>query len=117
VSKLGAFTINRVSRGVPVPYPTLCKGRFAAQDVVGHIFEDPASLDATALIPALAEAGVAALKIEGRQRSRSYTEAVVRGMRAVIDAHARGVPAPAASLTALSEGTSTTRGAYQKTWR
>ena len=30
--------------------------------------------------PQLAEAGVTALKIEGRQRSRSYTEAVVRGI-------------------------------------
>jgi putative protease len=117
VSKLGAFTINRVPRGVPMPYPTLCKGRFAANGVAGHIFEDPASLDATALIPALAEAGVTALKIEGRQRSRSYTEAVVRGLRAAVDAHARGGPLPAGALAALSEGTSTTRGAYQKTWR
>ena len=56
------------------------------------MFEDPSSLDAAALIPQLAEAGVAALKIEGRQRSRAYTEAVVRSFRKAVDAHAAGRP-------------------------
>ena len=73
-----------------MPYPTLCKGRFRAGEVTAHIFEDPASLDASELIPQLADAGVTALKIEGRQRSRSYTDAVVRAFRAAVDAHARG---------------------------
>jgi putative protease len=117
VSRLGDFTINRVPRSMPMPYPTLCKGRFAANGYTGHIFEDPASLDASVLIPALAEAGVTALKIEGRQRSRSYTEAVVRAMRGMVDAHARGAAISGGSLAALSEGSSTTHGAYQKTWR
>ena len=117
VSRLGDFTINRAASGTPMPYPTLCKGRFVAGGVTGHIFEDPASLDASALIPALTAAGVTAFKIEGRQRSRSYTKAVVRAFRAAVDAHARGAPIPAGALAALSEGTSTTRGAYQKTWR
>lgn len=117
VSRLGEFTINRVPRGIAMPYPTLCKGRFSAHGTTGHIFDDPASLDASVLIPALAEAGVTALKIEGRQRSRSYTEAVVRAMRGMVDAHARGAPVTGGTLAALSEGSSTTRGAYQKTWR
>ena len=56
-------------------------------------------------------------KIEGRQRSRSYTEAVVKAFRAALDAHGRGAAIPAGALAALSEGSSTTRGAYQKTWR
>lgn len=117
VSKLGAFTINRVPSTEPVPYPTLCKGRFRAGDVTGHIFEDPASLDASTLIPALAEAGVTALKIEGRQRSRNYTDKVVRTFRAATEAHARGEPIPVSALAALTEGQSSTSGAYQKTWR
>lgn len=117
VSRLGPFTINRMPRGEPMPYPTLCKGRFRAGGAMGHLFEDPVSLDASALIPALAEAGVTALKIEGRQRSRSYTDAVVRAFRNAVDAQARGAAIPAQALQALSEGQSTTRGAYQKVWR
>ena len=117
VSRLGEFTINRAPRGTPMPYPTLCKGRFRAGGVTGHIFEDPVSLDASELIPQLAAAGVTAFKIEGRQRSRSYTDAVVRAFSAALDAQARGAAIPVGMLAALSEGGSTTRGAYQKTWR
>jgi O2-independent ubiquinone biosynthesis protein UbiU len=117
VSRLGDFTINRAPRGTPMPYPTLCKGRFCVGGVTGHVFEDPSSLDASELIPQLAEAGVTAFKIEGRQRSRSYIDAVVRAFSAAVDAQARGAPIAASTLGALSEGGSTTRGAYQKTWR
>ncbi|SMF21673.1 putative protease [Tistlia consotensis] len=117
VARLGDFTIDRVPRGAPAPYPTLCKGAFAAGGYRGHVFEDPASLDAATLIPQLADAGVAALKIEGRQRSRAYIEAVVGSFRRAIDAHAAGRPLPAGDLRRLSEGQSATTGAYRKTWR
>ena len=117
VSRLGDFTINRAPKGMPMPYPTLCKGRFRVGGVSGHIFEDPSSLDASQLIPQLAAAGATAFKIEGRQRSRSYTDAVVRAFRTALDALARGAPIPANVLSTVSEGGSTTRGAYQKTWR
>jgi putative protease len=117
ISRLGDFTINRAPRGTPMPYPTLCKGRFRAGAVTGHIFEDPSSLDASELIPQLVAANVTAFKIEGRQRSRSYIGAVVRAFSAALDAQARGAAIPAGPLAALSEGGSTTRGAYQKTWR
>lgn len=117
VSRLGPYTVNRMPREAPMPYPTLCKGCFQAGDKIGHLFEDPVSLDASALIPALAQAGVCALKIEGRQRSRSYTDAVVRAFRAAVDAQARGDELPVQALSALSEGQTTTRGAYQKVWR
>lgn len=117
ISRLGDFTINRSPRGTSMPYPTLCKGRFRVGSATGHIFEDPASLDASELIPQLAAAGVTAFKIEGRQRSRSYTDAVVRAFRAALDAQARGAAIPVGMLASLSEGGSTTRGAYQKAWR
>ena len=117
VSRLGGFTIDRVGRGAPAPYPTICKGAFRAGGYSGHVFEDPASLDAASLIPRLAEAGVAALKIEGRQRSRAYTEAVVRNFRRAVDAQAEGPPMPAGELRRLTEGQNSTTGAYRKAWR
>lgn len=117
VSRLGAFTIDRVPRDEPAPYPTLCKGHFIASAYRGHAFEDPVSLDAAALLPQLAEAGVTALKIEGRQRSRSYIRDVVVSFRRAVDAMAHGGPVPAGELRRLSEGQATTAGAYRKTWR
>jgi putative protease len=117
VSRLGGYAIHRVADEEAAPYPTLCKGCFQAGDYKGHVFEDPVSLDAASLIPQLAEAGVTALKIEGRQRSRSYTEAVVRSFRRALDAYAAGRPIPASELRELTEGQKTTSGAYRKTWR
>jgi collagenase-like PrtC family protease len=117
VSRLGGFVIDRVPRSKPNPYPTLCKGRFRSGGVTCNLFEDPASLDASTLIPELAKAGVAALKIEGRQRSRSYVESVVRNFRAALDAQARAQPISAGALSNLTEGQRTTEGAYRKAWR
>lgn len=117
ISRLGEFTINRVGRTAPIAYPTLCKGRFKTAIGCGHIFEDPASLDARQLLPQLSDAGVTALKIEGRQRSRAYTGMVVRAFRAAVDAVARGDPIPGDLLIGLTEGHQVTSGAYLKTWR
>ena len=114
---LGGFTIHRTPPGRPAPYPTLCKGCFASGEQTGHVFEDPASLDATQLIPALARAGVSALKIEGRQRSRAYVAEVVRAFRAAVEAEAAGLPLPGSLLARLTEGQAATTGAYAKTWR
>lgn len=116
-ARLGGFTIHRTPRDAPAPYPTLCKGCFVSRDQRGHIFEDPVSLDATALIPALARAGVSALKIEGRQRSRAYVARVVGDFRAAVEAQAAGRAIPDSALARLSEGQSATTGAYTKTWR
>jgi putative protease len=116
-ARLGAFTINRVRRGEPAAYPTLCKGRFVTAKCTGHIFEDPVSLNAGVLLPALAAAGVTALKIEGRQRGRAYIEAVVKAFRRAVDAIAEGGAVELDCLLALAEGQAATRGAYTKTWR
>jgi collagenase-like PrtC family protease len=69
------------------------------------------------LIPALAAAGVSALKIEGRQRSRSYIESVVREFRMAVDQNASGKKISTRMLAGLTEGQRTTQGAYQKSWR
>jgi O2-independent ubiquinone biosynthesis protein UbiU len=117
ISKLGAFTIDKAGKDEPAPYPTLCKGCFSARGEVSRVFEEPTSLNAAQLIPQLAKVGVTALKIEGRQRSRAYVAAVVRNFRAAVEATAAGRPIPADTLTHLSEGQSSTLGAYKKTWR
>lgn len=117
VARLGGFTIHRASCGQPLPYPTLCKGNFTSGDRTGHLFEDPASLDATRLIPALVRAGVTALKIEGRQRSRAYVAEVVRVFRAAVEACEAGRPLPEGALARLTEGQAATTGAYAKAWR
>ena len=116
-ARLGGYTIHRAQQNEPAPYPTLCKGCFGAGDKTGHLFEDPVSLNAERLIPQLQKAGVRALKIEGRQRSRSYVAQVVRNFRAAVDALEAGKPLPDGMLTGLSEGQAMTTGAYRKTWR
>lgn len=117
LSRLGGFTINKFGRGEPAAYPTLCKGRFRTELGTGYIFEDPVSLDAATLLPGLRNAGVTALKIEGRQRSRAYIENVVRSFREALSALEEGRAIPAGMLQPMSEGQSNTVGAYRKTWR
>ncbi len=116
-ARLGGYLIHRVQQGQPAPYPTLCKGCFSAGEKTGHLFEDPVSLNAEKLIPQLQKAGVTALKIEGRQRSKSYVAQVVRNFRSAVDALEAGQPMPEGMLARLSEGQAMTTGAYKKTWR
>ncbi len=117
VSRLGDFTINKFGKGDAAGYPTLCKGRFSTELATGYIFEDPVSLDAAELLPALRQAGVTGLKIEGRQRGRAYVQGVVRSFRQALDALEAGRPIVSPGLLSLTEGQSTTQGAYRKTWR
>lgn len=116
VSELGEFTINRFPETEAAGYPTICKGRFVVDGGDGYVFEDPASLDALSHLDALRAAGVTALKIEGRQRGRSYVAKVVSEIRKQLDA-----AGPAASsgetLRRMSEGQRTTPGSYDKRWR
>ncbi len=65
----------------------------------------------------LSRAGVTALKIEGRQRGRAYVAQVVSAFRQAVDAAHRGEAAPPADLSAITEGSRETAGAYRKTWR
>jgi putative protease len=66
---------------------------------------------------------VAAIKIEGRQRSPAYVAKVTRVLRAAIDSCLSDpdnfVPDQAwlSELTSLSEGVQTTLGAYQREWQ
>jgi O2-independent ubiquinone biosynthesis protein UbiU len=117
VSFLGSFDMDRVGQRVPAPYPTVCKGRFVSDGFSGHVFEEPASLDASNLIAQFAAAGVTGLKVEGRQRSRAYVNQVIRSLRRAVDNYSAGRPFVELALHNLTEGQSTTQGAYAKKWR
>jgi putative protease len=117
VSRLGGLTINRAGRAQPVAYPTLCKGRFVCGGTASHVFEEPTSLDAAHMLPALKAAGVRALKIEGRQRSRAYAFSVVSAFRRAVDSLDADRPIDASELLMLAEGQRGTSGAYHKPWR
>ncbi|WP_421779257.1 ubiquinone anaerobic biosynthesis protein UbiU [Ferruginivarius sediminum] len=116
-TRLGTFTINRFEPGEAAGYPTLCKGRFRVRDESRYIFEDPVSLDARAVMPDLIASGVAALKIEGRQRGRAYIARVVAEVRAARDAALRGDGMAGDGLAAFSEGAARSTGALKKEWR
>jgi putative protease len=66
-----------------------------------------------AVLGKLKAAGVAALKIEGRQRGRAYVSAAVAAWRGLLD----GKLDPAVALSGLSEGGKTTEGALKRSWR
>lgn len=116
VSRLGEFTINRFAAGEKAGYPTLCKGRFEAGGRQLYVFEEPTSLNAVDMLKDFLDAGVTALKIEGRQRSKAYVKQVVGDFRRAVDALSAGARART-SLEALSEGVQETQGVYRKTWR
>lgn len=117
--KVGGYTVDAFAAGQAAGYPTLCKGRFVANGVDAYLFEDPVSLNAMGLLKGLRDAGVTAVKIEGRQRGKAYVAQVTAAFRAAIDAMDRGED-PArfeSALGALAEGGRQTTGAYRKTWR
>ena len=117
---LGPFTIDRFACGENAGYPTICKGRYHCDARAGayYAFEEPVSLNLSALLPDLMRAGVTALKIEGRQRSRAYVKAVVSAFRRAVDDLLAGREPALASLVSLTEGQRETEGAFRsKTWR
>jgi collagenase-like PrtC family protease len=119
-TRLGEFVIDRFGAGESAGYPTVCKGRYlcSARNDAFYAFEEPVSLNLSALLPELMRAGVTALKIEGRQRSRAYVKSVVSAFRKAVDDLMAGREAGFASLLALTEGRRETQGAFAgKRWR
>lgn len=121
--RLNGVLLDRYANGEKAGYPTLCKGRYTVRDDTYYAIEEPTSLNTLELLPELVRIGVAAVKIEGRQRSPAYVAAVTRVWRAAIDAC---TAAPSRfivrdawmnELAALSEGRQTTLGAYHRPWR
>jgi putative protease len=121
--RLNGVLTDRFAAGESAGYPTLCKGRYAVRDETYYAIEEPTSLNTLELLPQLLRMGIAAVKIEGRQRSPAYVASVTRVWRAAIDA-CTAAPANFAvredwtrELTTLSEGRQTTLGAYHRPWR
>ena len=115
--------IDRYKPDEPAGYPTLCKGRFEVNDETYYALEEPTSLNILEMLPEIIKIGVAAVKIEGRQRSPMYTAQVTKSLRQALDAaaadpaHFRVNPAWSKALGKVSEGHQTTLGAYSRPWK
>ncbi|OGT04895.1 MAG: protease [Gallionellales bacterium RIFCSPLOWO2_02_58_13] len=122
-SRLNGILIDRYAAGENAGYPTLCKGRFDVQGETYYAIEEPTSLNTLELLPELLRMGIAAIKIEGRQRSPAYVEQVTKVWRQAIDNCCRDAgafavkPAWMAELGKVSEGQQQTLGAYYRPWK
>lgn len=122
-TRLGGILVDRVGPGEHAGYPTLCKGRYEVGGNTYYPIEEPTSLNTLDLLPRLAAAGVAAIKLEGRQRSPAYVRQVTAVWRAAIDASQRDpdryrpLPEWQRVLGRVSEGQQTTLGAYSRPWQ
>jgi len=118
-----AQLIDRFGDDEPAGYPTLCKGRFEVNGDTYYALEEPTSLNVLEVLPQIAAIGVAAIKVEGRQRSPTYVAQVTRALRAALDELARSPgsfsvkPTWQAELAHVSEGSQVTLGAYNRPWR
>ncbi|BAN68344.1 ubiquinone anaerobic biosynthesis protein UbiU [endosymbiont of unidentified scaly snail isolate Monju] len=122
-TRLGGVLVDSVPKGANAGYPTLCKGRYQVDGQTCYAIEQPTSLNTLDLLPELTEAGVAAIKLEGRQRSPAYVRQVTQVWRAAIDSclrdpeHYRPLQEWQQVLGRVSEGQQTTLGAYARTWQ
>ncbi|TNE78081.1 MAG: U32 family peptidase [Gammaproteobacteria bacterium] len=122
-SRLNGVLIDRYGAGESAGYPTLCKGRFEVEGSVYHAIEEPVSLNTLDLLPELKDLGIAAVKIEGRQRSPAYIADVARTWSQALDNLDRTPGmftvenAWRQTLSGLSEGGLTTLGAYHRKWK
>lgn len=122
-SRLNGILIDRFSDDENAGYPTICKGRFRAGEDVYHVLEEPTSLNTLELLPALAKAGIKAIKLEGRQRSPTYVGHIVRVWREALDALNGGIDnfivreTWMKKLDEVSEGARGTLGAYHRRWQ
>ena len=122
-SRLNGVLVDRYGAGEPAAYPTLCKGRFDVTGETYYAIEEPASLNTIGMLPQFLRMGVAAVKIEGRQRSPAYVAQVTRVWREAIDAVRRDADAFAArpawttTLARHAEGHQQTLGAFSRPWK
>ncbi|MFQ5937191.1 MAG: peptidase U32 family protein [Acidiferrobacterales bacterium] len=122
-SRLNGVLIDVYAPDKAAGYPTLCKGRFEVGGEVFYALEEPTSLNVLGILSQLVKAGVAAIKVEGRQRSPAYVAGVTRVLRAALDACHRDpehfVPTHEwiAQLDKVAEGRCHTLGAYHRPWQ
>jgi putative protease len=116
---LNHVVLNDLGPGETSPYPTCCKGRYIMDGgEYIYAFEEPESLNILEIIPNVIEAGVDALKIEGRQRTKAYVATMTRVLREAIDSYytnPNGYTSRAEWLTEVNasfEGSRPTIGCY-----
>ncbi len=122
-TRLNDVLIDRIGEDENAGYPTICKGRYCVEGDIGYAIEAPTSLNTLPILAELAAIGVAAVKIEGRQRSPAYVARVTSVFREAIDRCLEDVnnyrpdKTWLAELASLSEGSQTTLGAYSREWQ
>ena len=122
-TRLNNILIDKHAEGESAGYPTLCKGRFNVAGNTYYAIEEPTSLNTLELLPELQSVGVAAIKIEGRQRSPAYVAQVTKVWREAIDTCSKNPDSYQAraewmeALAKVSEGSQTTLGAYHRPWQ
>ncbi|MDC7690126.1 ubiquinone anaerobic biosynthesis protein UbiU [Vogesella indigofera] len=122
-ARLNHILIDRYGASETAGYPTLCKGRFEVEGHTDYVLEQPSSLNVLAMLPQLLDAGVAAIKVEGRQRSPAYVAQVTRALREALDQAGQSAqrfsvkPAWQQALAKVSEGQQVTLGAYDRPWK
>ena len=100
-----------------------CAGAAEVTNKPFYAIEEPTSLNVLDILPQLKDAGVTAIKVEGRQRSPAYVAHVTRTLRAALDACARDsrhyTPRAewVAALDKVAEGACHTLGAYHRPWQ
>ncbi|BCV37456.1 MULTISPECIES: ubiquinone anaerobic biosynthesis protein UbiU [Shewanella] len=124
-TRLNEVLIDSSGLNEQMGYPVVCKGRYLTEEdsQPGFLLESPTSLNTLDLLPELAQAGIVSLKIEGRQRSPAYVEQVTRVWRQALDTYQnaperfQSKPEWHAALAKVSEGQTTTLGAYERSWQ
>lgn len=122
-TRLNNILIDSYQSNEPAAYPTLCKGRFEVSNNTYYAIEEPISLNTIELLPELQKMGIAAIKIEGRQRSPAYVKQVTQVWREALDSCEHNIDAYSVkqqwlqTLHSVSEGRSTTLGAYHRPWQ
>lgn len=123
-SRLNGVLIDRYRKDEAAGYPTLCKGRFKVRrDEAIYAMEEPTSLNTLEILPELVKMGIAAIKVEGRQRSPAYVKQVTQVMRSALDNCMRDPDSYAPSvdwvsaLDHVSEGCAHTLGALHRPWQ
>lgn len=122
-TRLNQILIDRRHPDSPAGYPVLCKGHFKVNDKLYYALEEPTSLNTLDILPQLQAIGIAAIKIEGRQRSPAYVKQVTQVWRAALNACQQNPktysPRPEWQqvLMGVAEGTQTTLGAIHRPWQ
>jgi putative protease len=121
--RLGGVLIDTYQAGESAGYPVLCKGRFVVNGETSYAIEEPTSLSVLDILPELARLGIAAIKVEGRQRSPAYVAQVTKTLREAVDAclanpdtftpRSEWVQA----LDKVAEGRTHTLGALERQWQ